>query len=298
MTFGAVRKYGFTPPDSDETKALRALTRARQDLVQTRVALANQLRAELEAFWPAAASLFADLDSPISLAFLERYPSPHDTRGLGEKRLSSFLARHQYCGRKSAAELLERLRKAPRGRARPAEMEARRIVVLSLVSTLRSVVQQITLLNSQIAHAVRSHPDGELFLSLFRDPKATVTAASLLAEIGDCRKRYPTNEALAADAGMSPVAKESGKRKVATFRKACDHRLRDAVSTLAEASRHRHPWARDVYRRARGRGCDHPHAIRVLGLAWLRVVWRMWQDGVPYDPARHGNLQRLKTAGG
>jgi transposase len=37
-------------PDSDETKALRVLTRAREDLVGTRVALANQLRAELEAF--------------------------------------------------------------------------------------------------------------------------------------------------------------------------------------------------------------------------------------------------------
>jgi hypothetical protein len=145
---------------------------------------------------------------------------------------------------------------------------------------------------------VRSHPDGEIFLSLFRDPKATLTAARLLAEIGDRRERYPTSEALAADAGMSPVAVESGRRKVASFRRACDHRLRDAVATLADATRHRHPWAKEVYRRARARGCDHPHAIRVLGRAWVRVIWRMWQDGLPYDPAKHGNLRRLKTAGG
>lgn len=211
---------------------------------------------------------------------------------------AAFLARNQYCGRKPAREILSKLRSAPEGRTEEAEAEARRSVVLSLVAALEPIVEQIKLLNSQIAHAVRSHPDGEVFLSLFRDPKATITAARLLAEIGDRRERYPTSEALAADAGMCPVAVESGKRKVASFRRACDHRLRDAVATLADASRHRHPWARDVYRRARARGCDHPHAIRVLGRAWVRVMWRMWQDGVPYDPARHGNLRRLKTAGG
>ena len=96
--------------------------------------------------------------------------------------------------------------------------------------------------------------------------------------------------------GMAPVAVESSKREVAAFRSACDHRLRDAVCTLADATRH--PWAKDVYRRARARGCDHPHAIRVLGRAWVRVIWRMWQDGLPYDPAKHGNLRRLEEAGG
>jgi transposase len=285
-------------PDSDETKALKVLTRAREDLVRTRVALANRLRAELEAFWPGAAGLFADVDSPIALAFLERYPSPQDARGLGKKRLSAFLARHRYCGRKSADELLGRLRSAPRCRTAQAETEARRTAVLALVAALGPLVEQIGLLSSQIAHAVRAHPDGHVFLSLFRDPKATVTAARLLAEIGDCRERYPSAEALAADAGMAPVAIESGRRKVAAFRRACDHRLRDAVATLADTTRHRHPWASDVYRRARARGYDHPHAIRVLGRAWVRVIWRMWQDGIPYDPSKHGGLRRLNTAGG
>jgi transposase len=118
-------RHRFRPlaPDSDGTKALRALTRAREDLVQTRVALANQLRAELEAFWPGAAAIFSEVDSPIALSFLflERYPSPGDARRLGRKRLSGFLARHRYRGRRTASELLERLRSAPRARAEEAE---------------------------------------------------------------------------------------------------------------------------------------------------------------------------------
>jgi transposase len=59
-------------PASDAIRALRALTRGRGDLVGTRVALANQLCSLLEGFWPGAAAIFADVDSPIAIAFLER----------------------------------------------------------------------------------------------------------------------------------------------------------------------------------------------------------------------------------
>ena len=279
-------------PDTDETKALRALTRAREDLVEARVALANQLRAELERFWPGAKAIFADVDSQVALAFLERYPSPADAARLGEQRLAAFLARHGYSGRRTPQELLERLRGAPTGRAGDAELEARRQIVLALVAALRPLVERISQLTCEIAHAVRAHPDGQIFRSLFRDPKSVVTAARLLAEIGDCRARYPTAEALAADGGMSAVAVESGKQTHAAFRYACDKRLRDALATLSDSTRHHNPWARRLYTDARARGHDHQRANRTVGRAWTRVLWRMWQDAEPYDPARHRALAR------
>jgi transposase len=285
-------RFRVLTPDSDQTKALRALTRGREVLVEQRVALCNQLRAELERFWPGAVEIFADLDSPISLAFLERYPSPTDARGLGAKRLGQFLARHHYCGRKHPAELLNKLRAAPAGRGGQLEADARRGLVLALIAALKPIVEQIRLLTSEIAHAVRNHPDGEIFLSFFKSPDSVICAATLLGEIGDDRARYPTPEALAADAGMSPVAVESGRKKVACFRRGCDHRLRTATSTLADSTRHWHPWAQDHYARARSRGHDHPRAIRTVGRAWTRVLWRCWQDRVPYDPARHHGLQK------
>jgi transposase len=285
-------------PSGDETLALRALVRTREDLVAARVALANQLRATLDACWPGARRIFAEVDSPIALAFLERYPSPHDARGLGPKRLAGFLHRHAYCGRRSADQLLERLRSAPKPIVGELEAQARRGAVIGLVAALRPIVEQISQLTSQIAGAVRAHPDGAIFLAFFRDRKSVVTAAGLLAEIGDDRARYPTDAALAADGGQAPVAVESGKRRTASFRRACDKRLRNHICVLADSTRHWHPWARDVYTRARARGADHPHAIRILGRAWTRVLWRCWQDHVPYDPARHGNLNRLLAAGG
>jgi transposase len=291
-------RFRVLVPDSDQTKALRALTRAREDLVDHRVALANELRAQLECFWPGAAQVFADVDSPIALAFLRRYPSPADARGLGEQRMARFLARQHYCGRRPAAELLERLRGAAEGRAGQLETEARRQVVLALVAALEPVVARIAELTGEIRAAITEHPDGPTFRSLFRDPKTAVCPATLLAEVGDCRDRYPTKQTLAADGGQAPVAVESGKSKRARFRWACDHRLRDALATMADTSRHHNPWAADIYDRARARGCTHQHAIRILGRAWCGVIWRLWHDQTVYDPNQHTALQRLIAQGG
>jgi transposase len=291
-------RFRVLVPDCDATKALRALSRAREDLVAHRVALANELRAQLECFWPGAIGVFAEIDSPITLAFLKRYPSPGDARGLGEQRMARFLARHHYCGRKSARELVGRLHAAASGRADTQETEARRQIVLALVAALEPVVARIGELTSEIRGALADHTDGPTFRSLFKDPKSAVCAATLLAEIGDCRDRYPTKTTLAADGGQAPVAVESGKSKRARFRWACDHRLRAAIGTLADTSRHHNPWAADIYKRAIARGATHQHAIRILGRAWCGVIWRLWQDHDTYDPNRHTALQRLLAARG
>jgi transposase len=291
-------RFPILAPCSDETLALRALVRTREDLVAVRVHLANQLRAQLDAFWPGGGRIFAAVDSPIALAFLARYPGPEEARSLGPKRLAGFLARHAYCGRRPVEQLLDRLRAAPSAAIGELEHDARRAAVAGLVATLTPIVEQISQLTSQIAGAIRAHPDGPIFLSFFRDPKSVVCAAGLLAEIGDNRARYPTEAALAADAGQAPVAKQSGKQHHATFRWACDKRLRNHMGVLSDSTRHWHPWAHDVYQRATARGKDHPHAIRILGRAWTRILWRCWQDNTPYDPTKHRNLTLLLNTKG
>ena len=89
-------RFRVLEPDSDQTKAIRALTRAREDLVRTRTGIVNQLRAELERFWPGPLLLFSHMDAEILLAFLERYPSPADAHGLGVARMQAFLERERY----------------------------------------------------------------------------------------------------------------------------------------------------------------------------------------------------------
>ena len=272
-------------PQSDPIRALRALVRGRDDLVATRVEIANQLRSLLDSFWPGATAIFAAIDSPIALAFVQRYPTPQSASRVGEKRLACFLAQHGYCGRKPVTELLSRLRSAPAGMAGDFEAEAKGEIARTQALILERLVQQIALLGSRIEHELEDLDDGRIVMSFPRAGR--ICAAQILAELGDVRDRFPTDDILAAEAGVAPLTYESGKHRSVGFRWACNHRLRRAITCFADNSRHQSAWAQSVYERAVGRGCDHPHAIRILSRAWLRVMWRAWTDRKPYDPQLH-----------
>jgi transposase len=281
-------------PQSDAIKALRSLVRGRDDLVGAKVALANQLSALLDSFWPGAAAIFADVASPIALAFIERYPTPEAAARLGPKRLAGFLAQHQYCGRRSPEALLERLHAAPEGCAGETESEAKGELGRALARTLQSLVGEIARITSRIEHMVADLPDGRIIMSFPRAGR--VCAAQILAELGDVRERFQTEDQLAAEAGLAPVTYQSGKSRGVGWRWACNKRLRAALTCFADNSRHQSPWAADVYKRARARGCDHPHAIRILGRAWARVLWRAWTNRETYDTAKHAGAQPFSAS--
>jgi transposase len=285
------RRLHVATPYSDETRALRVLSRSRTDLVDMRVAAANQLSALLDAHWPGAKAIFADVSSAISLEFLTRYPTPAAAAHLGEKRLSGFLTSHGYSGRRSSADLLTRLRSAPAGTTGQALADALRDAVLALAAVLRALNTAAKDLDRSVTARLGEHPDGKIFTSLPRSGQ--INAAQMLAEWGDCRQAYEHPDAVAALAGVTPVTKESGKHRAVHFRWACNKRFRVAVTTFADNSRHTSPWAAKIYNDARAAGNDHPHATRVLARAWIRVIWRCWQDGTPYNPASHGAAAAL-----
>jgi transposase len=282
-------------PQSDAIKALRALVRGRDDLVASKVALANQLRSLLESFWPGPVNLFADIASPIALAFLDRYPTPESASRLGEKRMAAFLAQNQYCGRRAVRDVLARLRAAPVGTAAEVESEAKGELVRALARTLESLVAQIAKLTSRIEHAVAELPEGRIVMSFPRAGK--ICAAQITAELGDVRARFQSEDHLAAEAGVAPVTYQSGRSRGVGWRWACNKRLRAAVTCFADNSRHASPWAALVYRKARERGCKHAHAVRILARAWLRILWRAWQDGTTYDPEKHPAARTLLLGG-
>lgn len=285
--------HRFQPltPQSDDIRALRALVRGRDDLVATCVQLANQLRSLLESFWPGAAAVFADVDSPIALAFIERYPTPESAARLGPKRLAAFCAQHAYFGRRTPEELLARLHQAPATACSELEMDARG----ELARTLARLVGEIRLLTGRIEHQVATLDDGQLVMSFPRAGR--LCAAQILAELGSVRERFGSDAQLAAEAGVASVTYQSGKAKAVTFRWAYNHRLRVALTCLADNSRHASAWAARVYAQARARGCDRPHAVRILARSWVRVLWRAWIDRKPYDPAKHrGAQQVIQTA--
>jgi transposase len=277
-------------PDSPPTVTLRCHVRARKDLVENRVAVANQLRAHLRIVFPGAVGLFKDIDSPISLRFLERFPSATRAGWLSEKRLGSWLRANGYCGRKTPTELHQRLLDAPVGLLGH-EGDARGTVTLAYVTILRALRAEIDELNTRLDELLDAHPDAVIFQSLPRT--GTIRAATLLAEIGDCRARFPDAESLACLAGVAPSTRASGRHRAVTFRFSSNKKLRDALTDFAGDSWRGNAWAAHRYRQLRADGKTHPHAERILARSWAHIIWRCWQDGVAYDPARHGGYQRL-----
>lgn len=272
------------------TIALRSTVRARRDLVEHRVAAANQLRAHLQIVLPGIVGLFKDLDSQISLAFLERFTTQSKVDWLTPARLDTWLSKVGYSGKVAPDVLHQRLLAAPRGTT-SADAETHAATTLAFAALLRTLNTQITTLADSIAEQLAAHPDAHIVTSL---PRAgTLRAARLLAEIGDARGRFPTADALACLAGVAPSTRQSGKVKAVTFRWSADKELRDALCDFAGDCRRANPWAEDLYQRARARGHDHPHAVRILSRAWANIIWRCWQDGVAYDPDRHNALQRV-----
>ena len=169
--------------------------------------------------------------------------------------------------------------------------------VLAMVRVLRALNRSIRDLDRSVVAHLGEHPDAVVFRSL---PRAgQVNAAQMLAEWGDCREAYDGPEAVAALSGMAPVTRRSGKHLAVGFRWACNKRFRNAMATFADNSRHASPWAAAVYADAIDRGADHPHAVRILARAWIRVIYPLlarW--GAPTTPrsmARRGGSRRAEA---
>lgn len=153
-------------------------------------------------------------------------------------------------------------------------------------------VDLLELLNHQLAEFDRiidtvlaRHPDEDLFRSF--PGVATILAATLLAEIGEDRARYPAPEVLLAEAGLAPVTRSSGRTVRVRFRYAANASMREAFMWWAYNSIKVSPWARTAYDAAKGGGQHHYRAVRGLAARWARVLWRCWQDRTTYDPDRH-----------
>ena len=276
--------------DSAATTAMRTTVRARRDLVVHRVAAANQLRAHLQLVFPGAVSLFAAIDSAISLCFIERFTTQTQADWLSPKRLATWLSAVGYSGRTDPAVLHAKLLAAPRGITEP-DAAVHTTTTLGYVAFLRVLNTQIALLEDNLAMQLTTHPDTHIYASLPR--VKTLRTARLLAEIGDARGKFPTANSLAALAGVAPSTRQSGNIKAVTFRWGCNKQFRDALCDFAGDSRHDNAWAADLYNRAIARGHNHQHAARILGRAWAGVIWPCWHENLSYDPSQHRALQNI-----
>jgi hypothetical protein len=252
--------------------------------------ITDTLNALLDAHWPGAKAIFSRVASQIALAFLNSYPTPQAAARLGEARLAASCRRHSYRGGRSPAELLARLRQVPTPPVGLAP-EVLTELVSAQVRLLRTLLATIADLDRALSAGLLGHAKAK---PLTPTPRiGEVNLAQNIAEVGPILDRATTVEQAIAECGTAPVTRASGKTKTVSFRWAANHQARITLHTFADNSRHASPWAAKLYADARRRGKHHPHAIRILARAWLRVMWACWHNNTAYNPAKHRAEQRL-----
>jgi hypothetical protein len=287
---------------SELVEYLRQLLRAYDCTLQEQRRFGNRLIYLLKLFYPAALKAFCQPYRLIALRFLELYPTPQTAKQATLDDLRSFLQAEKYRGKKLDIKVFELydILQAPAPRA---DVEQGLVThVQMLIPILRHIYRSRRDLERQIVQSFVGHPDASWWLTI---PGAQgLTAARLLAWIGDDRSRFPSANILQATAGTVPVTRRSGKSKSVEFRIACSHKIRKAVDDLARQSVKKSRWARTYFDTQIARGHESARAYRALGNRWLSIIWKLWQTGETYDEQVHeanramkGQLLPAKRAG-
>ena len=280
-------------PQDEATSTLRLLCRDENVLIQQRTALVNQLQAALREYFPLALESFEDWTKPFTWAFIQTFPTSEALKKAGKRQWQKFLHTHKLWRPQTAEARLQAWQRGQQLNCSLPVTQAKALLALSLATVLESLQKQIDQYRERIRAAFNKHPDHDIFGSL---PGAKdKLAPRLLAEMGSRREVFPDAQSLSCRAGTSPVSFESGKIRKARIRWACNDFLRHTVHLWADQSRRTCLWAQTYYAAKRSSGHSHASALRCLGKRWLKILWRMWQNRMPYNESVH--MESLKTHG-
>ena len=273
-------------PDEPVTRQLQLLVEARRRFVADRVRLSNRLENALKSYFPQALQLVGQsLTTPMACAFLQKWPTLEAVQKAGPQRLRKF-----YYGQHSRAEELIRQRLQLLVQAKPlttdaAVVAAQSLLVKSVARELMALPAILTEYDQQIAALFATHADHGIWDSF---PGAGAALAPRLAAAwGTQRDRFESSYAMAAYSGIAPVKQASGRSVWIHMRWACPKFLRQTFHELARTSLAFCVWAQCYYQMQLQRGKGRQAAFRALAFKWQRIMWRCWQDRVPYDDTKY-----------
>ena len=274
--------YKPLPRETVADARLRQLTRSHKSLGQQKTKMLNQLTTQLKSYYPIALRLFSRLDHKITLAFLERFPTPEKAAAASLEDLRKFFQKQGYSQQWKVTFIYESLQQ-PSLRAPKELEEVHQTIVLSLVPVIRSLRDEIEKLANEIGKEFKHNPAHEIFSSL---PTGEITAARLNGELGSDGTRYPTREYVQTAAGTAPVTRRSGKTIVIFFRWQCNKHLRAAFQDLARESVKQCAWARQYFAEQMRLGHKPSRAYRALANRWAAIIWKMLQEREHFNQSR------------
>ena len=274
---------------SETVQSLRALTRARRDVVQTRAAARQRLHDELVLLFPAFVLLLrqlpgeADLGAPAALHLLEAYPSAAALARAPDAAVL-LVAQQASNGRWGEADVAVLQQAARRSAASSRAVAARSLVVRTFVGQVLHLHTQIAELEVAMQEVLRDDADSRRLQGI--PGIGPQGAATIRAELGDVL-RFSRVDAVVAYAGLDPRTCQSGafvgqkhlsKRGPGALR----HALYLAALVAARCA----PEWRVRYHRLLERARSKKEALTILSRGVLRVIYHLLVTGEAYDPAR------------
>ena len=279
-------------PDDENTRLIANLSQQRRNIVDGQTKLRQQLKALLKSYFPVVLELFGkQRQLPLLLSVLCRWPDPRKLRRADRQLIRRVLREHSMRNEEQQNEIIERIRAAQLLTRDDAVITPSAMAVKLLANQIQQAQKTIDELDTQIAEAMKRHPDAHLFTNLRGAGDAL--APRLLCAFGSQRDRWEDVESLASFSGIAPVTIKSGKSRGVYRRYACPKYLRQTFHEFAECARRYCPWSKARYRMLRDRGMKHHAAIRKIARSWIRILFRVWQTRIPFDCDRYiANLQQ------
>lgn len=284
--------------DSDDARALKALTRPHQKMVWDRTRESNRLKDQLRQYFPGAITAYDTLGicSPDALKLLMAAPTPEAAAALTDEQ---FTAELKTARRRKISRHIDQLRQALAEPALPDAspvIDARAIAVVATCRILLALNESITELEDEMTIVFRRHPDSDIYVSM--PGIAELSGARLLAEYGDDPERFASSAGRRNYSGMAPVTASSGKRRTVKRRKARNRFLASTTRQWAFNSLAASPDCKRYYDELIARGVKHETALRNVGGHLTKCLDACLKNGELYDPVKAWPLyhQQAKLA--
>ncbi len=268
-------------PDSepqDKYWVLETLVTRRRSIIKLNTALKNHLHAFITSHYPSYHKFFVNIDCKSALVFFEKYPSPSKLEGVTEAELAELLEEHsnKRLRLEKAQQILSCIKKD--GNTTTDYQEARDMAVKSTIRQMKTNLTEIESIDT-ILESFLDNFDYKLQTMRGID---TVTASSLIAEIGDI-SRFPTPAKLARYSGVAPVTYASGKTDVQYSNQRGNRTLnstffRLAVAVTMTAGKNKrviNPFFYDYYNKKLSEGKTKRQALKCVQRRLVNIIWGM-----------------------
>jgi transposase len=281
-------------PDTVETRLLQFLVEERRRAVDEKTRQSNRLKECLKRYFPQLPRWFEDVTTTLVEALLERWPNLEELQRAHPGTLRRFFHQHHCRSEDLIRERIDAISHATSATKDAALLEAGAMTARGLVALISTLRRTISDFDQRIEQLVATHPEGALFASL---PGAgPALAPRLIVAFGTRRDRYQDSYQMLCYSGIAPVKEASGRTEWIHFRRSCPKFLRQTFHEFASHSIGQSEWAKAYYQSQRARQKNHHAAVRALAYKWIRIIFRCWKDGTPYDEQVYLQSQRRRGA--